>query len=241
MTLANALQFSLLGLLTIVVGIPGIVLGLLLPNRSLKGRFFRLVSKAYSRVALRLFGIRVAARGHGNIDPRRPYIFMANHTSLADSPVLALAISQPLHWVFKKELARIPIFGWALLASGQIMVDRSDPSGARAALTVGIQGLSGNNSIIIYPEGTRSRDGRLQPLKKGGFRAAIHSGIPIVPVRVLGSRDIMPSDGLRVRPGTVLVEIHPPIPTEGKTAEDIPALMDRVREALTLSGTPDPA
>lgn len=240
MSFVNALQFSLLGLLTFVLGVPGIVLGLLLPDRSLKGRLFRLVSKVYSRVALRLFGIRVTARGRGNIDTRRPYIFMANHTSLADSPALALAIPQPLHWVFKKELARIPIFGWALLAAGQIMVDRSDPNGARAALAAGIQGLSGNSSIIIYPEGTRSRDGRLQPLKKGGFRAAIHSGLPIVPVLVLGSRDVMPADGLRVRPGAVLVEIHPPIPTEGRTAADIPALMDRVREALTLSETPDP-
>lgn len=241
MSFANALQFLLLGLLTVVVGIPGIVLGLLLPDRSLKGRLFRVVAKAYSRAALRLFGVRVTVRGSGDIDPRRSYVFMANHASLADSPALTLAIPHPLHWVFKKELARIPVFGWALLAAGQIPVDRTEAGRARAALNEAARGLSGSNSIIIYPEGTRSRDGRLQPLKKGGFRAAIHAGLPIVPVRVRGSGDVMPAGGLRVRPGTVLVEIHPPIPTAGKTVRDIPDLMARVREALTLSETPGPA
>ena len=93
-------------------------------------------------------------------------------------------------------------------------------------------GLSGNNSVLIYPEGTRSKDGKLQPLKKGGFHIAVQAGLPIVPVRVSGSREIVPSGSLSVRPGHVVVELFDPIPTAGKTEADIPELIGRVREAL---------
>jgi 1-acyl-sn-glycerol-3-phosphate acyltransferase len=236
MSWMNAVQFFLLGLLTLLFGVPGVVLALLLPGKALKGSLFLFVSKSYARIALFLFGIRVRARGLDNVDPDRAYVFMSNHVSHADSPALARVIPHPLHWVFKKELSRIPVFGWVLLSYGQIMVDRSDPERSRAALESALAGLSGNNSVMIYPEGTRSRDGTLQPLKKGGFRMAVQAGLPIVPVRVSGTRDIVAADSLRVRPGVATVEIFPPIETKGRTTSDIPALMARVREAL-LSGT----
>jgi 1-acyl-sn-glycerol-3-phosphate acyltransferase len=236
----NAIQLALLGLLTLVIGVPAIVLALLLPGKTLKGKLFLVVSKTYARIALGFFRVQVAGRGIGNIDAGRPYVFMSNHASHVDSPALALVISHPLHWVFKKELARIPVFGWALLACGQIMVDRSSSGQSREAFAKALSGLSGNNSVMIYPEGTRSRDGTLQPFKKGGFWMALQTGLPIVPVRVSGSREVVAADTLRVRPGTITVEILPPIETRGKTSADIPDLMSRVREAM-LSGTTDPA
>ena len=113
------------------------------------------------------------------------------------------------------------------------MVDRADRQQAAGALQKALEGLSGNNSIMIYPEGTRSRDGRLLPLKKGGFRMAVQAGIPIVPVRVSGTREIVAADSLRVVGGTACVEILAPIPVEGKTLADIPELMSAVREALS--------
>lgn len=240
MTIVNAIQLFLLGALTLGMGIPAILVGLLLPGTAAKGRWFRIVSKGYSRIALSLFGIRVAMRGRDRVDPARPYVFMSNHVSHADSPALALTIPHPLHWVFKKELGKIPVFGWVLRSGGQVMVDRSSPEKAREALAEAMAGLSGNNSILIYPEGTRSRDGHLQPFKKGGFRMAVSSGLPIVPVRVSGSRDVVAADTLRVRPGTITVEILPPVETDGKQAADIPALMAQVRSAM-LSGTTGPA
>ncbi len=239
MTPGNALRLGFLGLVTLLVGAPGIVLALLLPGKRLKGRVFLVVSKAYSRVVLRAFGIRVAASGLGNIDPARPYVFMSNHLSHVDSPALALVIPQPLHWVFKKELAKIPVFGWVLLACGQIMVDRSDPERSRATLGEALAELSGNSSVMIYPEGTRSRDGALQPFKKGGFWMAIQAGLPIVPVRVSGTREIVAAGSLAVKPGTVRVAVFPPVETRGRTPADIPDLMARVREAMT-SGTTGP-
>src|SRR3990172_4062523 len=117
----NAIQLVLLGLLTLVIGVPAIVLALLLPGKALKGKLFLVVSKTYARIALWLFRIQVVGRGLANIDPGKPYIFMSNHASHADSPALALVISHPLYWVFKKELARIPVFCWVLLPSRHII------------------------------------------------------------------------------------------------------------------------
>ncbi len=239
MTPGNVLRLGFLGLVTLVVGVPGTILALLLPGKRLKGRLFHLVARAYARVALAAFGVRVAASGLENIDPARPYVYMSNHLSHVDAPALALVVPQPLYWVFKKELARIPVFGWALLACGQIMVDRSDPEGSRATLDEAAAGLSGNSSVMIYPEGTRSRDGALQPFKKGGFWMALRAGLPIVPVRVSGSREIVPAGTLVVRPGTVRVAVLPPIETRGRTPDDIPELMARVREAM-VPGTTGP-
>lgn len=240
MTLLNVVQLALLGLLTLVMGLPGILLALLLPGKRLKGMLFRVVSRTYARIALGFFGIRVKGRGLSNIDPGKSYLFMSNHVSHADSPALALVIPHPLHWVFKKELSKIPVFGWFLLSCGQVMVDRSDPERSKAALAEALSGMSGNNSVMIYPEGTRSRDGSLQPFKKGGFWMALQVGLPIVPVRVSGSREVVAADSLRIRPGTVTVEVFPPIETRGRTTSDIPDLMAWVREAM-LSGTTDPA
>jgi 1-acyl-sn-glycerol-3-phosphate acyltransferase len=240
MTLLNALQLLFIGLLTLVFGVPGILLALLLPGRTLKGKVFRWVSKHYSRIALFVLGVKVACGGLENIDSRKPYVFMSNHVSHADSPALAAVISHPLHWVFKKELSKIPVFGWVLLACGQIRIDRSDPEKSKAALQEAFSGLSGNNSVMIYPEGTRSRDGKLQPLKKGGFWIAVHAGLPIVPVRVSGTREIVAAGTLRIRHGNVLVELFPPIPTAGMGMADLPELMRRVREAM-LSGRRGPA
>ncbi len=239
MTFGNALRLGFLGLLTLVMGIPAIVIALLLPGRRRKGRLFLLVAKTYSRILFGVFGVRVAVSGLGNIDPARPYVFMSNHVSHADAPALALVIPQPLHWVFKRELARIPVFGWVLLACGQIMVDRSDPEASRATLDRALSGLSGNSSVIIYPEGTRSRDGALQPFKKGGFWMAVQAGLPIVPVRVSGTREIVAAGSLAVKPGTARVELFPSVETRGRTPDDIPELMARVREAMA-SGTTGP-
>jgi 1-acyl-sn-glycerol-3-phosphate acyltransferase len=221
-----------LALLTLVIGLPAIVLGVLVPGQHRKGRIFRWVTKSYSRALMPVFGVTLETRGLSRVDRNAPYVFLSNHVSHIDSLALAISIPHPLHWVFKKELSKIPVFGWVLLSLGQIMVDRRSAVQSRASLANAAAALEGNNSILIYAEGTRSKDGKLQPLKKGGFHIAVQSGLPIVPVRVSGTYDIVPSGSLRVRPGHVVVELFDPIPTEGKTENDLPDLMARVRDAL---------
>ena len=232
MTARTVFQAVFLGLVTLVIGLPAIALGLLVPGQNRKGKIFRWVTKSYSMILLPVFGVTVETRGVSRVDRNAPYVFMSNHASHVDSLALAVSIPHPLHWVFKKELSRIPVFGWVLLSLGQIMVDRRSAVQSRTALSNAAGALAGNNSVLIYVEGTRSKDGKLQPLKKGGFHIALQSGLPIVPVRVSGSHDIVPPGSLRVRPGRVVVELFDPIPTEGKTEADVPELMARVRDAL---------
>ena len=232
MTIRGFFQWAFIVLLTLLVGPPFTLLGWLSPKREQKGKLFRWLSKRYAGLALRMFGVTVEARGLPRVDPDTGYLFMSTHASHLDSPALALALPHPTFWVFKKELARIPVFGWVILALGQVMIDRSNAKQARESMADAAKGLTGNLSILIYPEGTRSADGKLQPLKKGGFHLAIRTGLPIVPVRVSGSHDLLPKGALTVRPGRVVVELFDSIPTKGKTEADIPELMDRVRAAL---------
>jgi 1-acyl-sn-glycerol-3-phosphate acyltransferase len=230
-------QWIFAGVVTGILFPPFIFLGFFRKGLTRKGRLSRPLAKIYCKVLFGAFRVRVVHRGIEQIDPQRPYVFMANHTSIADPLAVAITIPQPFHCVFKKELARIPVFGWALLSLGQIMVDRENTEQARASLAGTISGLSGNNSIIIFPEGWVSHDGKLLPLKKGGFHIAIQAGLPIVPVRIEDARKVCPPGGLgHFHKGVISIQVYAPLPVCGKTETDIPALMETVRGCLTIDG-----
>jgi len=230
-------QWIFAGVVTVILFPPFIFLGFLQTGLTRKGRLSRPLVKIYSKVLFAAFRVRVVHRGIEQIDPQRPYVFMGNHTSIADPLAMAITIPQPFHCVFKKELARIPVFGWALLALGQIMVDREKTEQARASLAGAVSGLSGNNSVLIFPEGWVSHGGQLLPLKKGGFHLAIQTGLPIVPVRIEGARKVCPPGGSgHFHKGVISVQVFPPLMVCGKTETDIPALMEKVRDCLTLDG-----
>lgn len=146
-------QWIIAGVVTGILFPPFMVLGFFRKGLTRKGRLTRPLANIYGKVLFAAFRVRVVHRGIERIDPHRPYVFMGNHTSIADPLVVAITIPQPFHCVFKKELARIPVFGWALLSLGQIMVDRENTEQARASLAGAVSGLSGNNSILIFPEG----------------------------------------------------------------------------------------
>jgi len=235
---ATLFQWIFVGVVTVALLPPFTVLGFFLDGLTRKGRLFRPLAKIYSRVLFAAFRVRVVHSGLERIDRQRPYVFMPNHTSIADPLAMAIVIPQPFHCVFKKELARIPVFGRALLSLGQIMVDRESTEQARAALTEAVSGLSGNNSVLIFPEGWVSKDGRLLPLKKGGFHLAIQTGLPIVPVRIDGARKVCPPGGSgRFHKGVISVRVFPPLSVRGKTETDIPALMEKVRGCLAPDGS----
>jgi 1-acyl-sn-glycerol-3-phosphate acyltransferase len=226
-------QWIIAGAVTGILFPPFIVLGSFRKGLTRKGRLSRPLAKIYCKVLFGAFRVRVVHSGIEQIDPQRPYVFMANHNSIVDPLAVAITIPQPFHCVFKKELARIPVFGWALLSLGQIMVDRENTEQARASLAGTISGLSGNNSIIIFPEGWVSPDGRLLPLKKGGFHLAIQTGLPIVPVRIEGAREVCPPGGSgHFHKGVISIRVFPPLPVCGKTETDIPDLAEKVRACL---------
>ena len=237
MKVKTVFQWIFAGVVTVALFPPFIFLGILQTGLTRKGRLSRPLVKIYSKVLYAAFRVRVIHRGFEQIDPQRSYVFMPNHTSIADPLAMAITIPQPFHCVFKKELARIPVFGWALLSLGQIMVDRENTEQARASLAEAVSELPGNNSILIFPEGKVSHDGQLLPLKKGGFHLAIQTGLPIVPVRIEGARKVCPPGGSgHFNKGVISVQVFPPVMVCGMTETDIPALVEKVRGCLTLDG-----
>ena len=184
-----------------------------------------------ARMALWLAGARLEIHGLDQIPSHRAVVFMANHQSNCDPPAL-LAVMPPVLVLVKKEFFRVPILGRAMVACGFIPVDRRNREQAVDAVEKGVQALKAGKSFLVYPEGTRSPDGRLQRFKKGVFVMAIKAGAPIVPVSVSGGNKIMPKGKFVIRPGRVRITFHEPVPTEGLTVEDRQVIIDRVRQAI---------
>ena len=160
------------------------------------------------------------------------YVFMANHLSAVDIWALYVALPQRVRMIAKKQLASIPLFGWAMWAGNFIFVDRANAIAARRSIEEAGRRIRGGDSVLIFPEGTRSRDGRLGPFKKGGFHLAIDAGVSVVPVALQGTRAAMPRSSLLLRPGHVHVTFGEPISTTGLTDADRHGLLERVRGAI---------
>ncbi len=185
----------------------------------------------YSRGGLRLAGVKVICRA-SEAFPGGAVIYMPNHASLFDIPALMTCIDRPFRWVAKKELFRIPLFAGALRAAGAISIDRRHPEKAVASLNRAADRLRGGESFTIFPEGTRSPDGRLLPFKKGGFMTAVHAQAPIIPVAIRGSAAVLPKHCLRIHPATIEVEFLPALSTRGLTNKDREHLMKKVHRSL---------
>lgn len=190
------------------------------------------VARAWARSILRVSGVRVRVREMERIEPERAFIFMSNHQSNFDIPVLLGHLPVPFRWLAKAELFKIPIFGRAMRGAGYIPIDRADRPSAIESLRQAGGAARGGISVVIFPEGTRSLDGTLKPFKKGGFVMAIEAGVPIVPVALRGTFDIMPKNRLRIQPRDVTMTIGKPIATTGFTLLTKEALMNEVRTAL---------
>lgn len=196
------------------------------------GELVLTLARWWARGVLGSAGVRLSMRSHTTLEPRRPYVFMANHLSSVDIWAVLVAIPVPLRFIAKKQLGTIPLFGWAMRAGRFIFIDRQNPVAARRSIDEAANRIRGGQSVVLFPEGTRSRDGRLGPFKKGGFHLAISSGADIVPVAIRGSRELMPRGSAFIRPGEVSVEIGTPIPTAGLSVADRDALLGRVRERI---------
>ncbi len=169
----------------------------------------------WSRVVVRNAGIELDVRGREHLVSGRTYLVMSNHQSLYDIPVLFRVIGPNIRMITKKELFRVPVFGGALAAAGFISIDRSDRAQAIQSLERARQLLADGTHVWVAPEGTRSRTGKLLPFKKGAFYLALEAGLPILPVTIAGTRDVLRAHGLRSRPGAkVRVTIHQRIDPE---------------------------
>jgi 1-acyl-sn-glycerol-3-phosphate acyltransferase len=177
---------------------------------------------------------KVQISGETIQDPRRPYVVVSNHQSIADIPVIA-KLPWEMKWVVKKELFRLPFAGWMLRLAGDIPVDRKDPrSGARTLLAAN-KYLQRNCSVMFFPEGTRSMDGRVGRFNDGAFHLAIKAQVPILPLAVEGSMKCIPKKAWKFGNATdVFLRVFPPFSTTGLTSQDAEELKMNVRTLLVL-------
>jgi 1-acyl-sn-glycerol-3-phosphate acyltransferase len=218
---------KLLGIVlnTALMAPPFVVVGMI------NGRWAYRVARVWVRVNLLVSGVRIRSERQVALDPHATFVFMSNHQSHFD--VLAVVAALPefqLRWVAKKELTKVPIFGWALRHSDHIIIDRSDHALAMATLRAAVEKMRRGLCVIIFPEGTRGPgDGTLLPFKKGGFVLAMESGTPIVPIAVRGSRNVLGRHGWQIHGGEIDVRVDAPVPVAGLDRDD---LMQQVRERL---------
>ena len=193
----------------------------------------RWVIRYWAWVNVKVCGAEVVVEGLDHLDPDEAYVFMANHRSNFDVLALVTALWDfQLRWVAKEELARIPLFGWAMRATGQIVIDRRDHVQAVRSLAAAKAKLANGISVVFFPEGTRSA-GRLLPFKKGGFVFAIETKTPIVPVAIEGSEAVLPRDAWTVADGgRVRVRVAVPIPTADLSLADRDLLLGEVERTL---------
>ncbi len=155
--------------------------------------------------------VSVSIKGHENIDPKTSYVFVANHQSAYDIFSLFGWLGHNFRWMMKQSLHKIPFVGWACEASGQIFVDNSSVSATRHTMQAAERQLSGGMSLVVFPEGARSWDGKMRRFKKGAFMLAVEFNLPVVPVTIDGAFDVMPRFKKLPRPGHISLTIHKPI------------------------------
>lgn len=210
---------------TIVCGTASIVSSFFSKN----GHFAHRCARLWSWLILKTTGVRVTIEGLERVTPGTTYVFVSNHQSIYDTPVLFASLPFQLRIIAKASLAKFPVLGWHLQRGRHLFVDRKNPD--RAGILKRWRSLvSEGLSLIIFAEGTRSRDGHVARFKAGSFLLAIEAGLPVVPVAVIGTRRVMPKGRLRTEPGEVTLVIHDPLPppaVETPTVHDAKAYADR--------------
>ena len=201
-----------------------------------RGHFAHGCARAWSWLILATTGVSVEVAGLGRLEPGRTYIFVSNHQSIYDIPVIFASLPFQLRIIAKESLGSFPFLGWHLRRTGHLLVDRRRPD--RAGILGRWRALVGQGlSLIIFPEGTRSPDGRLGPFKGGSFLLAIEAGLPVVPLSVDGTRHVMRKGRLTTTPGHARLIVHAPVETADLGPSDARALAGRIR-AVVAGGVP---
>lgn len=190
------------------------------------------VANIWARILLAICSTKVQVIGKENILRGKPQVFMANHQSDFDILITLAYLPGQFRWIAKKELFAIPVFGRAMKSAGYIEIDRQNHEKALQSLDLAALRIREGKSVMTFPEGTRSRDGEIKAFKQGTFYLAIQSGVPIVPISIVGSGDIMPKRSLKVKPGKIKLIIDKPIPVTDYPLENRQELINRVRQVI---------
>jgi 1-acyl-sn-glycerol-3-phosphate acyltransferase len=195
-----------------------------------------IADRLWAPSTLRMMGARLEVRGVDELDFERSYLFVANHTSQLDIPVLFAALPIPLRFLAKEELRKVPLVGRFISAMGMVYVARGQSEASRQSIDRLASSLAEGMCLMAFPEGTRSHDGALGEFKTGAFVAAIKSGVPVVPIYISGAAQILPAGTLVTHSGRVTVVAGEPIPTQPFTLDDRRRLADLVRSKMVELG-----
>ncbi|MBI5474171.1 MAG: 1-acyl-sn-glycerol-3-phosphate acyltransferase, partial [Ignavibacteriae bacterium] len=209
----------------------GVILISLLFTRS--SRVFHAFCRSWARVSLAICGVRIRVDGVEKIKGGSGFVYVSNHASMFDIPAVIAGIPDQIRIVYKKELHWIPIFGWGLKYGSYVAIDRGRSVKAQQSLEEAISKIRNGESVLLFAEGTRTLDGKLQPFKRGAFHIAVQAGVPVVPLTINGSFKILPKHSFTVVPGEVHLVLEKPIElgaTQGKEAEL--TLMEEVHGAM---------
>ncbi|MEE9934371.1 MAG: 1-acyl-sn-glycerol-3-phosphate acyltransferase [Deltaproteobacteria bacterium] len=190
------------------------------------------VANLWGRILLLICGTRVQVIGKENILRSKPQVFMANHQSDFDILIALAYVPGQFRWIAKKELFTVPVFGQAMRSAGYIEIDRQNHEKALQSLDLAALRIREGKSVMTFPEGTRSPSGEIKAFKPGTFYLAIQSGVPVVPISIIGSGSIMPKRSLKIKPGRIKLVIDQPISTKDYTLDKRHDLIARVRQTI---------
>lgn len=203
-----------------------------------QGRWQHACAKAWSWLILKTSGIRVRVEGLQHVHPGETAIYCVNHQSAMDIPVLFVNLPVQFRFVAKRSLFNMPFMGWHLRRSGHIPVYRDRPHEAMKSMKMVAEEIREGKSVLLFPEGHRSRNGQLLPFKTGSFYIAILSGVPVVPITINGTPNVLKPDTYHVRAGQTEMVVHPAISTQGLTLHDVDTLSLKVRDAIASRFVP---
>jgi 1-acyl-sn-glycerol-3-phosphate acyltransferase len=220
-------------LVVCMITVPAALLAIVLGLFDSYGKHAHVITRLWTRLILTICGVAVKVNGRTQLDPKQQYVFMVNHQSHIDIPVLVQSLPAfQLRWIAKRELLWVPFFGWAMWAAKHITVNRSDRFDASGSLKEAKQRMKGGISLVIFPEGTRSTDGNLLPFKRGGLLLAVKTQTPIVPVTIIGSSAVLPKGDWRIRRGQIEVTVGTPVPVENYRPGALRVLSGRVQALI---------
>ena len=224
----------LLGMILFVLIIPALILLCLPFDPKRKAYFFFM--RLFGKNLVQLAGITLSVEGKEHLNFSQPHIYISNHASMMDIPCVLAGLPQLVGFVYKKELHWIPFFGIALKwGKIHIPIHRQKGVSAMESLDQAANAVKTGQSVLLFAEGTRTKDGNLQPFKRGAFYMAVRAGVPVVPLTINGTFPILPKQSFRILPGKVSLHIGKPIYLNGETGKDAEKkLMDDVRKEIEV-------
>jgi 1-acyl-sn-glycerol-3-phosphate acyltransferase len=227
--LRNSLAYAVASLLILLLFIPVLIVSGLCRY----DKFLFTLSRWVMKLILRITGVRIRVQGLAAVDFSRPMLLVCNHLSNLDGPLLFSALPCNPRVLVKAEARKIPLIGLVLKLADFVFVERKSPLRRQEALTAAVALIKKKQySFLVFPEGTRSKSGRAQDFKKGGFKIALAAGVPVLPVKITGSHQLMPPGRMAIKAGTVEIELFPPLSLDGIRESDLPGWVQNLRQRI---------